>query len=275
MESTEKPFFPLVNVQGNAISVRQSFDSSHGFQKLIYTANSDASSLDGDDMEVVALTCVTLASLQYSEQVLSGVPLPRSIATIYHLLMPDTLSSQTIAATELKVTNLLSGAARTFADVEVPACPCAASSFDSAWLSSSNTPTPKVGQLTRPANLEMRDGAVHDKAGGKILHLECKNLMKGFTKGMLTAVVKRLRADYHVSCIFTSHHKSIWETGGEWKKFVKEDLGLDENCACFLVISTDDKPSWLSIERGTLELAPGENTTHLVVIFATGTVAPK
>eukprot|EP00978_Attheya_sp_CCMP212_P036834 scaffold169877_cov36-Attheya_sp.AAC.1 len=167
MESTEKPFFPLVNVQGNAISVRQSFDSSHGFQKLIYTVNSDSSSLDRDDMEVVALACVTLASLQYSEQVLSVVPLPRFIVTVYHLMMPGTLSSQTIAATELKVTNLLSGAARTFADVEVPACPCTASSFDGTWLSSSNTPTPKVGKLTRPANLEMRDGAVHDEAGGK------------------------------------------------------------------------------------------------------------
>lgn len=274
MEDIASPdlLFPLVNNSGISISVRKAFDDSPEFKKLVYTENSHARSVDGDDLEVLALASVTLASLQFNTEILQGVAFAHFVATVFHLMQPNALDVGALEHTSLAVVTLLAGSA--FTAVTVPAFPCAESSFDCpSWLKNGRY---NVARLKRPANAEMRDGVViSNGAAEAVLHIECKNLKNGFTKEIMGAIVSRMRPSSPISFVFTSHHGGLWEEKNAWKEFMR-DLNLPEYKVCFLMVSSSKRdPYWMKIERGAVVLGPTAVTTHLVVVFATGVVAPK
>jgi hypothetical protein len=257
-----------VNKAGDAISVREAFDTSPGFSRPVYVINSHARHLDGDELEVVALASVTLASLQSETCIFCGVLLPRFIATVHHLMLPGLLSVTAMDGTKSEVSSLLPDK---FKHVTVPASPCAESSFGNNWLGR-DTKKPTTGMLKRPPNREKRDGSLETSSKEPIIHIECKNLKDKFTTTVMKAVVDRMRVKNAISFFFTSDLGSLFKGKGSWTKFT-EDLDLEEDIICVLVLATGASPNWLLVEDGQLKLSPKPTTTYLVVIFATGTVA--
>jgi hypothetical protein len=261
------PLFPLVNKAGNAISVREAFDTSPGFDHRVCVTNSHARHLGGDELEVVALASVTLASLQSETYIFCGVLLPQFIATVYHLMLPGHLSMTAMEATESQVSRLLPDK---FNGVTVPATPCAESSFGTNWLGH-DTKKPRTGMLKRPPNSQKRDGYLTTTSSEPIIHIECKNLKDKFTTTVMKAVVDRMRVKNTISFFFTSDLGSLFKKKDSWTNFT-EEIGSKENI-CVLVLATGKSPCWLLVEDGQLELSPKLTTTYLVVIIATGTVA--
>jgi hypothetical protein len=266
IQANSIPLFPLVNKVGAAISVREAFNTSPAFSPRVNVRNSHARHLEGDDLEVVALASITLASLRSETSIFCGVLLPQFIATVYHLMLPGNLKVTEMENTESQVSKLLP---LEFKEVTVPASPCSESSFGDWLVRRNNTLT--TGMLKRPPNSEKRDGYLETTSKEAIIHIECKNLKNKFKTTVMKAVMERMRVKTAVSFFFTSDLGSLFVENDSYTNYTEE---LDsEGNICILVLAAGKPPHWLLVENGTVKVEPKETTTHLAVIFATGTVA--
>ena len=279
LEGCEIPYFPLVEKStGKAISVKKAFKSSSDyFQKPISTGNSAAHKNDGDDLEVLALASVTLATLQIDDGLFQGIKLPQFVASVYHFMREDILESSVLKESAETIDALLRGgkqsAQHNWSSIIVPACPCAESTFKDVW-DTTKVASFSSGRIKRPADQERRDGVVTDELGNSSLHIECKNYQNGITTQVLEKIIERMRDGYMVSLFFVSGvRRSVFTGGGDWCEFT-DGLGLDEEKLCLLTLSTKGF-SWLAVESGRKVLDPGENTTHLAVLIETGVVSPR
>jgi hypothetical protein len=270
VSATSKHFFPLVDKQANAISVREAFNkSADDFKSNIYKANPAAEKLDGDDLEVIALASVTLASLQCDAGVSCGVGLAQFVSSVYHFMTPGRLYESIIETTTKAVELLLAQLYKlnsTFLNITVPACPCAESSLDLDGMA--QTPPSPFGKVKRPPDREMRDGSVSNSEGTTVVHVECKNLKGGLTTKILANVVERMRANCKVSLLFTSELNGLFAKQGAWPTLMAS-MDLHKHAICFLVLAQGQTPYWLKTAGDNIEHAPTSDTTHLAILIST------
>lgn len=271
ISSSSTRFFPLMmKSKRRRLSVRGAYEaSSFLFTKPVGTDNDKAPKLDGDDLEVLALAAITLASLQQLENGIfsSAIPLPTFLANVFHFMSASPVDYGRMAATAASISGLLESTK--FCEIEIPACPSYGSSFVSPW--GSQLDASKHGEITRPEDKEGRDGYMK-RNGSTVLHIECKNHKNGLTTDVFKKVFERMRAHCKVSLLFTSDINRLFQEKDSFKLFAGQH-GFGVHDVCFLELQQGQNPYWLHIQRGSaVNLSPNKTTNYLMVLVATGAV---
>lgn len=271
LSSMTRPHFPLF-YKGMPLTIMKAFSlSGQLFSSPVSVANPAAVKPNGDDLEVLALAAVTLASLQHDGLIFQRTPLPRYLAALACLMQRSTeFSDRAIDNMKASIEALLPDE---FSTRTVPPCPCVESRFDAEGQQQVQGGT--FGGVKRPRDGDMRDGELDDCTGGPVLHLECKNYQDGVTKTVFEAVVSRTRLNYHVAICFVSRLNQIFTEDGSWEAFTNDLLLKSASELCVLIIPQETSPQWLKVERGQVELKyVKEETKYLLVVIVCGVVAP-
>ena len=279
--STAKSYFPLMSNKRRrvsrpaAASTREVFEErSSYFTKGIDTDNDEAKKLDGDDLQVLALASVTLASLQSDDGVFASIPLSTFLANVFHFMSDLPLDKDKMIATATEIKRILEkeDSIEDIAKIKVPTCPSAGSSFMKVpWDDPLKPNASEMGQIDRPPDRECRDGSVK-REGETVLHVECKNLAGGLISTVLDKVVKRMRNNCKLSLLFTSNINGLFTEDGAYENAVAQ-MGVKPHEVCYLMLDHQkESPYWLKVNKGNLTLKPEKDTEFLMVVIATSAV---
>lgn len=279
--STAKLYFPLMSNKRRkvstpvAASIREVFEErSSYFTKGIDTDNDEAKKLDGDDLEVLALASVTLASLQSDDGVFASIPVSTFLANVFHFMSDLPLDKDKMIATATEIKRILEEeeSIEDIAKIRVPTCPSAGSSFLKVpWDDPFKPNASEIGQIDRPPDSERRGGSVKCE-GETVLHVECKNLAGGLISTVLDKVVKRMRNNCKLSLLFTSNINGLFTEDGAYEQAVAQ-MGVKPHEVCYLMLDHQkESPYWLKVNKGKLTLKPEKDTEFLMVVIATSAV---
>ena len=275
-EAKSSSFFPLIDEEGNEISVRRAYQkNSELFEPSVPSGNPAALKLNGDLLEITSLASVCLASMNCDRGVGQGIMLPQFFACVYHFMQnTDELQAEKVVATTRAIQSALEKYRTTkkFVEVVMPCCWSTDSPYSGQWKEKKGTAF--QGSLKRPRDGERRDGCVTKLVGGKdlaILHVECKNYANGLTKEVFAKVVARLRSNCEISVLFAFCLQNFFAESDSWDKFIVDTLLMDAHEVAFLQL-TAEGPSWLTVENGRVSLAPTEKTKFLLVVVETGPI---
>lgn len=289
ISSTTASYFPLMSNKRmkleppQALSIREAFEaSSQYFTKPINTDNDQDKSLDGDDLEVLALASISLSSLQSDGGVFQSVPLPTFFANVFHFMRNSPLDPNGMKQTAQQIETILKGETgpiAAMAKFQLPTCPSSGSNFQAVgWNVNLKPGASKTGKIVRPASKEMRDGYMRCQEKDA-LHVECKNYAKGLTTNVFKNVVHRIRNNTPLSLLFTSDICGMFEKEGAWEAALNAVGWVDTpHVLCFLVLDhSKGAPYWLEFKNGgsKLTMKPTNETKYLMVVIATSPVEPE
>ena len=225
-------------------------------------------------MEILSLASMTLASLCSDEALLSGVPLSKFIAMVFVFMLEGegTILQKRLEVWPEAVDKFLRGNTHTpHVEMKIPAVPSAASEFpDLLFVGDSN---PLRGTLKRPADSEMRDGALYktsDATPSTLVQVECKNYKNGLSTGTLTSVIKRMRVGGNVLFLFTSKLNGVWDSGDNHEEFwQKSGFNENEGGLCIMQLKAAGGKlvaSWVTTLSGRV-LEPQSGCKYLLVVL--------
>mmetsp|Transcript_18405 Transcript_18405/g.27343 ORF Transcript_18405/g.27343 Transcript_18405/m.27343 type:complete len:464 (-) Transcript_18405:472-1863(-) len=264
--------FPLQALDGSAISVRKAFEMNQAsFTSSAFIANPEAMKKEGDQLEVLALASMTLASLCSDDGLLSGVLMIKFIAIVFSLMLVD--GENLLSSFQKRKEALDSFVAKypntPHTGVRVPPAPSADSEFPNQLVEGREGMF--KGRLKRPPNAERRDGALDDSSGKTLIQVECKNYDGGLDTKTLQNVIERMRVGVKVTLLFTSKLNGVWMDNIRMDEFWENNMGVAEGEMCLLYLAKEQEPSWVKTSTGKI-LAPGTDCKYLLVILGVDSV---
>ena len=192
-------FFPLVNYQGQALTVREVFETHKAdFKPKINSENLFAEKQDGNLLEVLVHASFTLASMKTTSKdssiYLDGMALQEFAPLVRRLMLGGQLDALPT------VPEIFKTRIQGFDWPRVPALGGSNSGLPSKVIGNDA----RIGFLKRPSDNEMVDGFIIEETKGTLFSLECKNYKSGVGATILKAVFNRIPSGVKCSFVFVS-----------------------------------------------------------------------